>query len=44
VTQWKATTAIYADPEQAGELRRPITEDLGPIPSPGGSDDDAQAG
>jgi hypothetical protein len=44
VTQWTSTAAIHADPELAAELRRPITEDLGPIPSPGGTNDDAQAG
>jgi hypothetical protein len=44
VTHWKATAAIYADPTLVAELRRPITDDLGTIPSPGSSDDDVQEG
>jgi hypothetical protein len=43
VTQWKATAAIYADPELAADLRRPIHDDHGPVPSPGDGDDGAKA-
>jgi hypothetical protein len=32
--EWKATAAIYADPELLDQLTRPLDEDHGPVPSP----------
>lgn len=34
VREWKATASIHADPALAEQLRTPITDDLGPVPSP----------
>jgi hypothetical protein len=38
IREWKATAAIYADPELAEKLRTPSNEDLGPVPSPIGEE------
>jgi len=32
--EWQATAAIYADPELAAELRRPLPRDGGRVPAP----------
>jgi hypothetical protein len=32
--EWQATAAIYADPELAAELRRPLTGDGERVPAP----------
>lgn len=32
--EWQATAAIYADPELAAELRRPLAGDGGRVPAP----------
>lgn len=34
--EWQATAAIYADPELAAELRRPLAGDGGRVPAPAG--------
>ena len=34
IREWKATAAIYADPELAERLTTPVTGDFGPVPSP----------
>ena len=34
IREWKATASIHADPALAEALRTPITEDMGPVPSP----------
>jgi hypothetical protein len=42
VREWKATAAIYADPDLAKRLSTPIRDDFGPVPSP--ADDGTEAG
>lgn len=32
--EWKATAAVYTDPELVRQLTEPITEDHGPVPAP----------
>ncbi len=39
--EWKATAAIYADPELAAKLRGPFDDDLGPVLAPEVVTDDA---
>ncbi|AOS61645.1 DUF6247 family protein [Actinoalloteichus hymeniacidonis] len=34
VREWKATAAIYADPELAARLTKPVDGDLGPVSRP----------
>lgn len=34
VREWKATATIHADPALAQELRKPLSDDFGPVPSP----------
>lgn len=34
VLEWKATAAVHAHPVLSQELRKPITGDFGPVPSP----------
>jgi hypothetical protein len=34
IREWKATASIHADPTLAEQLRKPINDDLGPVPSP----------
>jgi hypothetical protein len=40
VSEWKATAAIHADPALRKRLTGPITDDLGPVPSPVDEADD----
>lgn len=35
--EWRATAAVHADPELAARLRRPITDDGGPLARPSGA-------
>ncbi|TWF74639.1 hypothetical protein FHX44_11520 [Pseudonocardia hierapolitana] len=37
LVEWRATAAIHADPGLTAELSRPVGDDLGPVPAPGGS-------
>lgn len=37
LVEWKATAAVHADPALAGELSRPLDDDLGPVAAPDGS-------
>lgn len=37
IIEWRATAAVHADPAMAGELTRPLDDDLGPVPAPDGS-------
>jgi hypothetical protein len=32
--EWKATAAVYTDPDLARDLTRPLADDLGPVPGP----------
>ena len=41
VREWKATAAVYADPELLRQLTEPLTEDHGPVPGPVEADADA---
>lgn len=34
IREWRNTSAIYADPELAGQLTEPIEGDHGPVPDP----------
>jgi hypothetical protein len=34
VREWKATVAVYADPDLLRQLTVPLTEDHGPVPVP----------
>lgn len=36
IIEWRATAAVHADPAMAGELTRPLSDDLGPVPAPEG--------
>lgn len=40
--EWKATAAIYADPELLRQLTQPLTDDLGPVPAPIQTDSNAE--
>jgi hypothetical protein len=42
VREWKATAAVYADPELLRQLTEPLTEDHGPVPGPVEADADAE--
>jgi hypothetical protein len=42
VREWKATAAVYADPEILRQLTGPLTEDHGPVPGPVEADADAR--
>ena len=39
--EWRATAAIYADPELQRRLSQPLTDDFGPVPAPNDTDPDA---
>ncbi len=41
--EWKATAAIYADPELAAKLNGPFDDDLGPVLAPEVVTDDARS-
>jgi hypothetical protein len=34
VREWKATAAVYSDPELAEQLSRPLNDDFGAVPDP----------
>jgi hypothetical protein len=42
VREWKATAAVYADPDLLHQLTVPLTEDHGPVPGPVEADADAE--
>lgn len=34
VREWKATAAVYSDPELAEQLSKPLNDDFGAVPDP----------